>query len=322
LLFSHKFELAYFKIHIRVLTELRLPYFKGALLRGSFGKHFRQAVCIQPAVKCEDCICRQTCSYAFIFESTRLTDTGSWQASHDPHPFVLEPPLTSKRFFRPGEEFDVGLLLVGSGIDYLPHFVIAFENMGINGIGAGRGKFELISVTADTLGQDIIVYQGQNRSFVCPVPRIKTGDFNGWNFHSNLVGLNFVTPVRLQSKGRILHSDITFPIIIRAIMRRFSWLSSLYCDDLPVIPYAEILQNASAVSTAFSEIRWSSFEHYSYRQKRTIQLGGMVGKKVFQGDLSNYLPLLKLAEYLHIGKNTAFGLGKILIEEEKAEAYS
>ena len=322
MLFDNKFEFAYLKLRLRVLTELHLPHFKGSLLRGSFGKHFRQVVCIQQGVQCEECICRQTCSYAFVFESPRFQSSGSWQASHDPHPYVLEPPLTSKRFFKPGEEFDVGLLLVGKGIDYLPHFVIAFEKMGSKGIGAGRGKFELLSVVTDDLGRETIVYQGRDRSFVSSVTRIRCADLNGYEFNSNLVGLNFVTPVRLQNKGRIMHSDITFPIIIRAIMRRFSWLASIYCDDLPEIPYAEILNNASGISTVSSVTRWSSFEHYSYRQKRILKLGGVIGKKVFQGDLGNYMSLLKLAEYLHIGKNTAFGLGKIMIEEKEAESYS
>jgi len=41
-----------------------------------------------------------------------------------------------------------------------------------------------------------------------------------------------------------------------------------------------------------------------------MKLGGFVGNITFEGDLKEFLPFVKLGEYIHIGKQTSFGLGK------------
>lgn len=40
-----------------------------------------------------------------------------------------------------------------------------------------------------------------------------------------------------------------------------------------------------------------------------------MGKMSFGGDLGRFMPLLKLGEYLQVGKGTSFGLGKYKIRE-------
>ena len=37
---------------------------------------------------------------------------------------------------------------------------------------------------------------------------------------------------------------------------------------------------------------------------------GVVGEMIFRGDLTQFLPYLRLGEILHIGKGTAYGLGR------------
>ena len=41
-----------------------------------------------------------------------------------PTPYVLEPPLTAQRFFEPGAQLQIHLILVGDAIEYLPFFVL------------------------------------------------------------------------------------------------------------------------------------------------------------------------------------------------------
>jgi CRISPR/Cas system endoribonuclease Cas6 (RAMP superfamily) len=43
-------------------------------------------------------------------------------------------------------------------------------------------------------------------------------------------------------------------------------------------------------------------------------LGGMIGRVTYAGDLTEFVPLLKFAEKVHLGKATTFGLGKFKME--------
>jgi hypothetical protein len=41
-----------------------------------------------------------------------------------------------------------------------------------------------------------------------------------------------------------------------------------------------------------------------------MTLGGLVGEWTLKGDLSPFIPYLFLGQWLHVGKNAVFGLGK------------
>ena len=44
-------------------------------------------------------------------------------------------------------------------------------------------------------------------------------------------------------------------------------------------------------------------------------MGGIVGTVSYTGDLAEFLPLLRLCETFHLGKQTTFGLGKLTISK-------
>ena len=43
-----------------------------------------------------------------------------------------------------------------------------------------------------------------------------------------------------------------------------------------------------------------------------MNLGGLTGAVTYKGPLDEFLPLIEFSEMVHIGKQTSFGLGKIL----------
>jgi len=45
-----------------------------------------------------------------------------------------------------------------------------------------------------------------------------------------------------------------------------------------------------------------------------MKLGDFVGDIVFAGNLNEFLPYIKMCEFLNVGKNSTFGLGKYKIE--------
>lgn len=53
-----------------------------------------------------------------------------------------------------------------------------------------------------------------------------------------------------------------------------------------------------------------------------MKMGGFVGEVMYRGELSDFLPLLKLGEKIHVGKGTGFGLGRYEIQTEHEDIVS
>ena len=58
------------------------------------------------------------------------------------------------------------------------------------------------------------------------------------------------------------------------------------------------------------------WERYSNRQEKRLKMGGFMGDITFEGELAEFLPFLRLGEYLHVGKGTVYGLGECEIAGE------
>lgn len=142
-----KFRVAKFKFTMCAKERIKFPSYKGAALRGGFGYTFKRVVCVMRGKECDDCLLKQKCIYSYIFETPSPEDTEILRLYPKvPHPFVIEPPVTEKQSFEPGEEFSFQLILIGKAIDYIPYFIYTFTELGKQGIGQGRGKYDLLQV--------------------------------------------------------------------------------------------------------------------------------------------------------------------------------
>jgi len=142
-----------YRFRSRFKSDAVLPYYKGSTFRGVFGHALKKVVCALKQQVCSECLLKDRCVYALVFESaeTIRLPTGS-RIAHPPHPFVIEPLLTTETFFENGSDFDFALLLFGEVNHSLPYFIYAFDRMGKIGIGKRinnqRGQFALKTVTA------------------------------------------------------------------------------------------------------------------------------------------------------------------------------
>jgi hypothetical protein len=71
---------------------------------------------------------------------------------------------------------------------------------------------------------------------------------------------------------------------------------------------------AAQVITVAQQLHWSDWERYSGRQETRMKLGGIVGTVRYRGPCAAFLPYMRLGEYIHVGKNTAFGLGQMAVQ--------
>ena len=323
-----------------------MPEFKGNVLRSGFGAALKHVSCTMRDTACHECILKTNCAYSQIFETPIPEDSKFFKGrSYVPHPFVLEPPLDTKREYSPEDEIAFRILLVGRAIEYLPYFVLAFYILGQWGVGEKRGersrcfleKVESINID----GQMREIYIGEiqrltDEHFIftpddiygqimntsqqpCHSERSEESQvsemlhsFQHDDFRS--VTLDFLTPTRIQVGGR-LQDDIDFETLIRALLRRLLALSYFHCGEELNIDYQNLVQQAiDKVHKAGEKSYWRDWSRYSRRQNTRMKLGGFKGKITFTGELDEFMPLLALGEYIHVGKGTAFGLGKYAID--------
>lgn len=315
---AKEFKFAKFRFHLLPTEKIYLPHYKGSILRGGFGNIFKRAVCINNERDCNKCVLQEKCIYSYIFETPlpqNLKEKSKFKIKRPPHPYVFEPPFASQIEYAPGEELIFNLILIGRGIEYLPYFIFIFEELGKRGIGRGRGKYELIGV--DNEEGERIYESGKLAD------NFKINSFqdiiNECNFtekgNHKQIKIKFLTPVRIILGGE-LTTKFDFNLFITNLLRRISWLSIVHCNEELEFNHKNFIAYAKDIKIKERNIKWYDWERYSSRQGIRMKLGGFVGNITFEGDLKEFLPFIKLGEYIHIGKQTSFGLGKYEIVGE------
>ena len=308
-----------YRFFCRLETDAVLPPYKGSTFRGVFGWALKSVVCALRRQECEECLLRQRCLYALVFETpTAATRQGYSRIAAPPHPFVIEPPLTTKTLFPKGSSFDFSFLLFGEANKNLPYFIYAFEQMGRMGMGkrvnGERGRFVLDRV--ERAGQ--LVYSNQDQKLRADRPfdvlTLRAPEL--YPERPSQVRLTLLTPVRLKFQNQ-LKAELPFHVLVRAMLRRVSSLMSFYAEGEPPLDYRGLVRQAEGVRTGPSDLKWFDWRRYSGRQDEEMLMGGMTGSITYEGDLGPYLPLLDFCAEVHLGKQTSFGLGKIRWEAVK-----
>lgn len=303
-----------FTFHCTFLTEARLPEYLGSALRGSLGWALKKTSCALRNQRCESCILRGQCGYAWIFENEQFRDGNGRTVNARPHPFVLQPGEGTSGARQAGDRFDFSLLLIDRAIDYLPHITYSLQLMGESGIGGGNrsgmGRFRLDRITA---GQETLfdVKEGVLRK---PTANDKLDLTKGETPAMREVEVRLHTPLRLKM-GNELHDDLPFHVLVRAALRRMAALEEAYGSGEPDLDYQGMVARAEQVMTAESSLNWRELQRYSNRQRKKVSLSGLAGTVRYQGDLAEFMPLLAYSEKVHLGKQTVFGLGRISVEE-------
>jgi CRISPR-associated endoribonuclease Cas6 len=226
-----------------------------------------------------------------------------------PHPFIIEPPLDTRREFKEGEEVNFGLILIGRSIEFLPYFIFTFEELGRIGLGRGKGKYSLKEVRDDD-GE--VTYSGEEKSLRENFRIINPTDLE--IFSSSSLTLHFLTPTRIRYQER-LTKDLQFHILIRALLRRIFLLNYFHCNGDWKPDFTTIIEASKEIMIEREDLAWYDWERYSSRQDTRMRLGGFVGKITYIGDnLNDFLPYISLGEYIHVGKGATFGLGRYEVE--------
>ena len=300
-----------YTFHCCFTSEAKLPGYLGSTLRGALGWALRKTSCALRRRQCADCLLREQCTYAWIFETERYSAGDERTVNARPHPFVLQPG-ENRESMQPGDSFSFSLLLLDRAIDLLPQIVYAVRLMGESGIGVNRrqglGRFDIQKILA---GDEVCCHASDNILHLPDhVEKIRLEQQPVSDISS--VSIRMQTPLRLKHHNR-LNLDLPFHVLVRACLRRLSALEDAYGGGEPDLDYRGLVAKAQQVKIQESQIRWQQLFRWSNRQQRKISLSGLGGSITYHGNLSEFIPVLRYCEQVNIGKQTVFGLGKIAI---------
>jgi len=299
-----------------------LPPYHGSLLRGAFGHALRFSVCsMGPEQACAACRLRMACPYTRVFE-TLIEGTpppflrGLPTA---PRPYVFEP-ASAAQSFSAGDPLAFDLLLFGQAADLSPYAILAVERMAAAGLGARRHRFALDRVEAPASAGGWCEVYSRERGAAAPgalsglLPRVPPTASPAAPVAGARAILRFLTPTRLKAGGQLV-DHFAFRELAFAMLRRTLEVAWFHVPGAAIDwSFRPLLERASEVRVVASDLRWQDWQRYSNRQGRAMEMGGFVGTVEIVGELAPFVPLLRSAEVLHLGKGATFGLGRIAVE--------
>ncbi len=317
-LLPSKFALVYYRFTVTALDKIYLPPYKGSAIRGGFGHTFKKLVCTYPRICNKKCQVGNDCAYGYVFETAPPPDAKALSLnSQVPRPYIIEAPRDRREMILPGEQLSFGLTLVGYGMNLFPHFLAVFRELGWQGLGRTRGRYELLAIDAVSPYEGKVqpVYR-QNNSQVAITDLVLTGNTfmtGAAQLPTDQITLEFFTPVRLKHKGQMIRHGPSFQTLVKSLLSRTSSLSLFHCDQQVEVDFRGLIDQAAQVEIKESRTRWEKAVHFSGRQQQKILQDGLIGRVTYTGNLQPYLPLLLLGELIHVGKGTVRGNGQYQI---------
>jgi hypothetical protein len=284
-----QFEFYRFRFHFRAIDPVYFPAGKsGNVIRGALGKVLRDTA--SPA------------AYARLFEpgsglGKAPSGLGDW-----PRPFVLRAGRLDGRAIAPAETFCFDVHVFDLRAPVLEYFREAFAEFGAQGIGPGHGRVSLERVEqldlddgADEVGHPALILNLDPDSAGAERVRVR-----------------FRTPTELKSGGALAKRP-EFPILFGRLRDRISTLRALYGAGPLEIDFREMGARAALIRMVHCQLQWEKVERKSGRTGQTHPLGGFTGEAEYQGSLAEFLPWLRAARWVGVGRQTVWGKGDVRV---------
>ena len=303
---THALKVVRLRFEVECLEKLNLPEFSGSMFRGVFGNQLRKLSCMTRQRECTACPLKSTCPYSLIFETPAADHQRSKQFHNPPRPYVMEEAASSRLDLGKGDHFSFGMVLFGYAISQIPLIILTWEQALASGLRRSQTPCQLRAVYAE--GEPNPVYLPGQTIQNMPPTQFVHSDFDWINLKR--ITLQFVTPLRLLKQGkRILLDDITAELLLMALARRYQLLTDTHQPGCSNLNFGALKQEASKLVIE-TDMKWRDQQRHSRRQDRLIPIGGFVGKLTLTGNLAPFGELLEAGQWIHVGKEATFGLGK------------
>jgi hypothetical protein len=227
-----------------------------------------------------------------------------------PRPFVFRAWHLDGRTIPAGTDFHFDLNLFDVQNPAIAYLVLAFAQLGREGLGPQRRPVEFTSVwqldldgqPATSLfdGTSLVGSQAPPQELELDAqPELVLG-----------VKLSFVTPTELKT-GDGIATKPEFGVLAARIRDRLSILGQAYGDGPLAIDFKAFGERALAVRMTRCEVHQVDVDRRSSRAGQVHSIGGFVGEAEYEGELTEFVPYLKAAKWMGVGRQTVWGKGEV-----------
>jgi len=287
-----EFQFFRFRFHFRALDPVHFPYGKSAnVVRGAFGNVLHEAV---PASV-----------YGRLFEpGAQLAASPSGLADW-PRPFVLRAAHLDGITIPPDGPFYLDAHVFDLREPALQHFRSALILIADKGLGPGRGRAELERI-------DQLSLEDQSRALGDLPSSPSTILLDPEQAAPGTVRVRFQTPTELKSGGEIAAKP-DFATLFGRLRDRISTLRALYGPGPLPVDFQGLGERAKAIRLVRSELTWQRVQRRSGRTGQVHSIGGFTGDAEYSGDLCEFLPWLRAARWVGVGRQTVWGKGDVRV---------
>ncbi len=230
-----------------------------------------------------------------------------------PRPFVFRATHLDGRHVGPGDSFHFDLHLFDLNSAAVAYVVLAFAQLAREGLGPTRGRVALTRVAQLDEHRESTKRLYDGSSLVLREPASPLEIDLGETSLARRVRVRFHTPTELKS-GHDPAAQPEFSIMAARIRDRLSALRALYGPGPLDIDFRAFGERAARIQMTRCELRRVDVDRRSSRTGQTHPIGGFTGEAEYEGDLTEFVPYLRAAEWTGVGRQTVWGKGAISFE--------
>jgi CRISPR-associated endoribonuclease Cas6 len=287
--FLQNLQLTTYQITLQAQTEGKLPGFLGSTLRGALGHALWRANC-RDSRSAKPFTCGQNCTCVvgrMWLPRGEFPEGYGGRYQNAPKPFMIQAVYNAEpQFYRKGDTLTYSLSLVGQvEKEFFRRILPAIEEASKK-LGSQHTPFRVIQVT----------------EVLAPVLKSPSDE-------NSVLTMQILTPLSMYEKEK-LPEELRFGLIVKQLLERLRNLAYLYSnadwvDDDTLLAYAARAEHEVDIKQQILNIV------KIYREGDKDPVVGYLGKVTYSGKWQTWLPLLSLAEQIHLGKLTDMGFGHI-----------
>ncbi len=279
-------------LSIKTDEDLQVGEDLSSAIRGLWGRSLKKIYCFQKQLDCRDCKL-DNCTYYVLFEK-KLSHSEQY------HPYIIQAQSIRSGSIRARFTF------FGWICQHYEKLLFSILNLEGNTL-MRSGRRHILDIDSVYDLKDNCLFQRGSPNV--QKPYIKSLQYRPQEM--DCFDMILTSPLRQKYRGKFM-SVFIWEAFAKSLINRIRFIDTHFNHGKLDIPSNIDIDDVQVLK---SETRWDEKQRRSFRQDARMSIGGLVGTVRLQGVSSEMLGILKLARYLHAGKQTTFGNGKISLKK-------